>query len=157
MLSLRFLSRFSVVGRWAIVVLVVVSGACVETHSPPTRALIIDVSGVTRLEVDITYATTAEERQEGLSALPPLGEWQGLLIRFPIMTEVCIHNGPVAYPIDAVFMDDGGDVVAVERSMAAFEVQARCHPGVRDVLELRAGVASDVHPGMAMVLSQQPF
>ena len=27
--------------------------------------------GSARLEVDITYATTAEERQEGLSSLPP--------------------------------------------------------------------------------------
>ena len=151
--SLPFLSRFRVVRHWAIVVLVVIYGACAETSSPQPRALIMDVSGVTRLEVDITYATTAEERQEGLSSLPPLGEGQGLLIRFPITTEVCIHNGPVAYPIDAVFLDDEGDVVAVERSMAALEPLARCHPGVRDVLEVRADVAIDVHPGMVMVLS----
>lgn len=84
-------------------------------------------------------ATTAEERRRGLAGRQGLGPDEGLLLVFPTTGEVCIENGRVTFPIDAVFVDPAGQVVGVELEIPAGDGSARCVDGVERVLEVAAG------------------
>lgn len=122
--------------------------------SSPDRVRIESAFGDTTLDVALVgQARTAIERAEGLRAYAPLGDDDGLLIRFPIEGEVCITNAEVDYAIDLVFF-----VLEAERyrvnaiaSMEANQVEAICLMA-SDVLEVRAGVADQVAPGQRATL-----
>jgi len=107
------------------------------------------------LDVCAKLAVTEAERTEGLAKAPSLSESRGLLLVFPVEGEVCIQNGPVSFSIDEVFASDAGDVVAVERQVGAGDATARCHAGVRRVLEVNAGIADSVSVGDRLRLESE--
>jgi len=91
-----------------------------------------------------TVAETAADRMRGLRGAASLEAGEGLLLAFPIEGEVCIVNDGVSFPLDVVYVDTAGLVVAVERDVAAGDATPRCHPRVRSVLEVSAGAAASV-------------
>jgi len=99
------------------------------------------------LEVCVRRAVSEAERIEGLGSTPSLPPTRGLLLEYPLEGEACIQNGPVSFAIDEVFASDSGEVVAVERVVAAGDSTPRCHTGVRRVLEVSEGVAGTVAVG----------
>ena len=120
-------------------------------------SLVARVEGPTgefRLEVRVEEALTEEERVLGLSEHESLAPGTGLLLRFPVEDELCIQNADVRFPIDAVFIDAGGVVRAIELHIAAGDASLRCHPETRDILEVGAGVASEVEVGDALFVDR---
>jgi uncharacterized membrane protein (UPF0127 family) len=57
------------------------------------------------------------------------------------------------FPIDAVFLDEGGKVVGIERELGPWRT-AR-HRGAKAVLELAAGAAERVQIGEVLIPSTQ--
>lgn len=113
-----------------------------------TRVRIEHGSGAdTALSVCAALAVSEQDRAKGLSGQPPLPDSRGLLLIFPVAGEVCIQNGPVSFAIDVVYAAEDGTVVAVERGFPAGDAVARCHPGVKRVLEVGAAVADGVVTG----------
>lgn len=106
--------------------------------------------GSLRLRVVADVARTAEARRAGLAGRNGLDEGHGLLLVFPTEGEVCIDNAPVDFPIDAIFADATGQVVAIERSVPAGDPTPRCHEPVAQVLELADGVALSAQEGDAL-------
>ena len=120
---------------------------CAGCCPPGTSAeRVVSPGGAARLSVCAEVAGTEAARQRGLAGHAPLGTGGGLLLPFPSAGQVCIANGEVTFPIDAVYVDDGGQVVAVE-TFAAGETTQGCHDGVRRVLEVAKGVAQTVAVG----------
>lgn len=114
-------------------------GASVRVVRPGASAPLVSVCA--------QVARTEAERTQGLSGRSRLAASEGLLLEFPVEGEACIVNGPVTFGIDVVFANDRGDVVALERAVAAGDATPRCHPGVRRVLEIAEGVADSVAVG----------
>jgi uncharacterized membrane protein (UPF0127 family) len=112
----------------------------------------VERAGAAVLEIRAEVAATADERRAGLRGHPPLGPDEGLLIVMPEPLEVCIVNDGVDFAIDAIYAADDGEVVAIERAIAAGDGTARCHPAVRRVLEVAAGVADPVAIGDLLVV-----
>lgn len=94
-----------------------------------------------------TVAESAADRMRGLRGAAPLEVGEALLLRFPIEGEVCIVNDGVSFPLDVLYADTDGLVVAVERDVAAGDATPRCHLRVRSVLEVAAGGAETVAVG----------
>lgn len=101
---------------------------------------------VADLEVCIDHAKTAAERTRGLIG-HDLQNDEGLLLTFPVEGEVCLTNAGVPYPIDALWIDEGGVVVAIEHGLAAQAQGPWCHSPARHVLEVNGGVALGVEVG----------
>lgn len=95
----------------------------------------------------VELAVTAEERRQGLRGHVPLGPGEALVLIFPRELEVCVVNSGVQFAIDAVFAAEDGDVLAIEHDIPADDGSARCHEGVRRVVEIAAGQAGLVRPG----------
>lgn len=110
----------------------------------------IERAGDPVLEVCAEVAETAEQRRAGLRGREPLESGEGLLLVMPEALETCIVNDGVAFAIDAIYAADDGAVIAVERDIPAGDPTARCHPSVRRILEVTAGVADPVEPGDLM-------
>jgi uncharacterized membrane protein (UPF0127 family) len=87
----------------------------------------------------VEIARTEAERRTGLRGRPDLAAGEGLLLRFPIEDELCIVNDGVAFPIDVLYADASGGIVAIERAVAAGDPTLRCHGPASDVLEVSAG------------------
>ncbi len=104
----------------------------------------------TLLDVCAAVRNTEAGRAQGLSGHAPLSKDEGLLLDFPVEGEVCIVNGQVSFDIDVVFASAAGAVGAVE-TFSAGDATPRCHAATQQVLEVAAGVASDVQVGDAVV------
>lgn len=78
------------------------------------------------------------QRLRGLLLRPPLGPRDGLLIT------PCggIHTIGMRYPLDVVFMDAQGHVMACRRHVRPW--RARAAWGACETLELRAGAVADL-------------
>src|SRR5690606_37801038 len=92
-------------------------------------------------------ATTELERRQGLAGRTELPPDRGLLLHFPLTGEVCIVNTGVVFDIDAIYADELGTIVAIERGIPAQNSSPRCVEGVRNVLEVNAGVADPFAAG----------
>ena len=102
--------------------------------------------GATVLVACGEVARSEADRIKGLSGRESLAEGDALVLESPVEDTFCITNEPVVFPIDAVFVSESGQVVAIERAIPAGESGYRCHDGVRRVVELAADVASGVEP-----------
>lgn len=111
------------------------------------RAFWIEAGGGTLFSACAQVASTAQERARGLMGSAPLGEHEALWLQWPTSVEACIHNVGVSFAIDAVFVDEAGLVMAVERSIPANDPTVRCHTMTRHVIEVRAGGARRVSEG----------
>jgi uncharacterized membrane protein (UPF0127 family) len=89
-------------------------------------------------------ASTADDRVRGLIGRAPLVEGEALWLEWPTSVEACVHNAGVSFAIDAVFVDERGAVLAIERAISADDPSVRCHGNARHVIELRADGARDV-------------
>ena len=94
-----------------------------------------------RVELDGAFAlcaavaTSDEERRAGLSAVPPLGQGDAMLLDFPLQTRVCITTARPGYDIDVLYADQGGHIVAADCGRGP-EDPIQCVEDVRRVLEL---------------------
>ena len=91
-------------------------------------------------------ARTEAERRAGLANRPPLAEGEGLLIEFPLVGEACLTSEGMTYDLDAVFLDDDGTVLDIEK-LPIEDTTPRCVDGVTTALEVRAGEAASVRVG----------
>lgn len=119
-----------------------------------SEARVLAPDGSARLAVRVEIARTEVERRTGLSDRDALAVGEGLVIEFPLEGEACITNAPVVFPIDVVFADETGAVVAVERALAAGDPGSYCYTPVRRALEVSAGVAAEVAIGDALVVTE---
>lgn len=78
------------------------------------------------------------QRLRGLLLRPQLGAGDGLLIT-PCAG---IHTIGMGYPLDVVFLDAQGHVLACRRHVRPW--RARAEWGARETLELRAGAVADL-------------
>jgi uncharacterized membrane protein (UPF0127 family) len=92
-------------------------------------------------------ASTAQDRARGLIGRAPLSDREALWLEWPTSVEACIANAGVSFAIDAVFVDEAGLVLAVERAIPADDPAVRCHAMTRHVIELRADAARAVSAG----------
>ena len=119
------------------------AGCC---PSGTTAERVASLTGIERFSVCAEVASTEAARQRGLAGHAALGTGDGLLLPFPSAGQVCIANGEVTFPIDAVYVDGAGKVLAIE-TFAAGDTTQVCHDGVRRVLEVAKGVAQTVAMG----------
>ena len=120
----------------------------------PATVTVWGPAGELRVRFVVDVAETAEERRTGLVGREELATGEGLLLVFPVEGEVCISSALVGFPIDAVFADALGHVVAVESGIAAGDPRVRCHAQVTLVLEVSGGAALSVTEGD--VLERRP-
>lgn len=104
------------------------------------------VSADASLSICAERTRTAAERERGLMGRDPLEPGEGLLLEWPVETELCFFNRGVGFAIDMVFADSMGAIVAVERGVPAGDETLRCHVAMR-VLELAAFEADRFQPG----------
>lgn len=100
----------------------------------------------TTLSVCAERARTEDERARGLMGRDPLAPGEGLLLEWPVETELCLFNRGVDFAIDMVFADAAGTVVAIERGVSPGDETLRCHVAMR-VLETAAFEADGFGPG----------
>ena len=99
------------------------------------------------LEICAEIADTEAARARGLSGREALEDDEGLLLDFPIADEICIVNGEVSFPIDAVYIAPDDAVIAIAPNIPAGDSTARCIVNTQRVLEVKAGVSSSVAVG----------
>lgn len=99
------------------------------------------------LELCAEVADTEAARAQGLSGREGLEDDEGLLLDFPIADEICIVNGGVSFPIDAVYIAPDDAVIAIASNIPAGDATARCIVNTQRVLEMKAGVSSRVAVG----------
>lgn len=110
------------------------------------RVRILGAGGDTRLDVCAEVATSEAARRAGLAGRPDLPEGAGLLMQFPITGEVCITGEQMRFPLDVVFVDEGGRVAALG-GLGVDDPALICEQGITQVLEVSAGVAGAVAEG----------
>lgn len=120
---------------------------CAGCACPTGRQITVRNAEAVVLAVCAEVAETEEERRRGLMDHPPLEADEGLLLAFPYEGEVCIYNENVDFDIDVIYANAEGEVVGVEREVPAGDPTVRCRTRVASVLEVGAGVASDVRIG----------
>lgn len=109
------------------------------------------VRGEVELVSLCAFETHSEaELRAGLAGIAPLAPDEALVLVYPLETDACITNAPVSYAIDAAFVDASGEVVAIERAIAAGDATDRCHARTARVVETRADVLADVLEGDAL-------
>ena len=131
-----------------ILLAVLVAAGCGDDEAPspePSRAR-VQRGATVLVDVEVDLAITARERTTGLRGRTTLAPSEGLVLAFPVASEVCLVNDGVPFPIDTIYADDDGAVVAVE-PLDADDPTPHCHPDTRTVLEIVAGAASEVVPG----------
>ena len=130
--------------RWALWVLVASTGcACPDGV---LVELLSEGGGVT-LSVCAEVLETEEARRSGLRGRTALASGEGVLLDFPLTSEICIVNDGVGFDIDAVYVGPDDRVVAIERRIPAGDAGPFCHPDVQRVLEVNAGEADAVGIG----------
>ena len=110
----------------------------------PVEVAVTGPHNAVRLRVTVELALDENSRRAGLMGRNDLPVGHGLLIVLPIEAQTCITNADVRFPIDAVFADDNGIVVAIESAIPAGDAALRCHDAVGRILEVAAGVAVTV-------------
>ncbi|MFK7991385.1 MAG: DUF192 domain-containing protein [Sandaracinaceae bacterium] len=128
--------------RWGVAAWLsaVLAGGC---QCPDEVRLVSDDAS---LSVCAERTQTEAERERGLMGRQPLTPGEGLLLEWPVETELCFFNRGVGFSIDMVFADSTGAIVAVERGVPAGDETLRCHTAMR-VLELAAFEADGFEPG----------
>lgn len=93
--------------------------------------------------MEIIIAATPCARLRGLIGRPPPAPGQALLLR----PAASVHTCFMRYPIDVVFLDREGRVLAIHDAVPAWRLRAQ--RGAHAVLELRAGEARrlGIEPG----------
>ena len=130
---------------WAAALLLAACGC------PEGEAWVAVESAERALEVCAELALTEEERRRGLMGHPPLAPGEGMYFDFRVEQEICIFNGGVTFPIDVLYADADGEIVAIEREVPAGDETPRCHPSTMQVLEVGAGELAAFDPGDRLV------
>ncbi|MFC7290734.1 DUF192 domain-containing protein [Hirschia litorea] len=114
-----------------------------------TGSLVIKTDD-SQLTFNIEIADSAEETTQGLMFRETLAEDAGMLFDFGVPREPNMWMKNTLIPLDILFLDDEGVIVAIARN-ARPHSQRRISPGmiVKGVLELNGGVAAkmDIQPG----------
>ncbi len=97
--------------------------------------------GKTKLQV--AYATTPTEQEQGLSDTPSLAENQGMLFIFSTPTTPSFWMKDMQYPLDIVWIDANKKVVDITRDLspATFPKTVTPKSPTQYVLEVNAGFA----------------
>ncbi len=88
----------------------------------------------TLLGTRIHLADTWWSRLRGFLARPRPAPGHGILL-FPC---VAVHTFGMRFPLDVIFLDSGGDILAMEENMGPWRTSSRIS-GARYVLEVPAG------------------
>lgn len=101
---------------------------------------IVSAKGPVKLEVE--YADTESERAQGLMCRTVMAPDHGMLFDFKSPTPVYFWMKNTYLPLDMVFIDQGGEIVAIAPNTTPLS-EAPVGPGVPvlGVLELNAGRA----------------
>lgn len=114
-----------------------------------TGTLVID-TGDTEHSINIEIADSPEETAQGLMFRETLAEDAGMLFEFEPAREPNMWMKNTLIPLDMLFLDSNGVVVAIARN-ARPHSQRRISPGmaVKGVLELNGGASGslNIEPG----------
>lgn len=126
--------------------------SCTDDAAPACDVVVDGLSSPVCAELAVAEA----ERRRGLGGRASLVDDAGLLIRFPVTDELCIHNATVGFAIDAIWLDELGGVVAVEQYEAG-DATPRCAGPARMVLEVPAGIHEAPAPDASTLVATPPF
>lgn len=115
------------------------------------RARIETAGGEVLLDVAVQVARDEDARRRGLRGRTSLAPDEGLWIAFPAEDEICLVNDGVPFAIDAILLRER--VVSEVLSLEADDPTPRC-ARASEVLEVAAGVARDVYPGLLAILDE---
>jgi uncharacterized membrane protein (UPF0127 family) len=96
--------------------------------------------------------TTEAQLMAGLRGRAELAVGHGVVLEFPVESEICIFNDGVRWDIDAVYVGEDNVVNAIELGIPTGELGPRCHDGVLRVIEVHAGEADAVSVGDRLVM-----
>lgn len=113
------------------------------SDAEPLRAssvVILSRTGAHRFHVEL--AETALQRMQGLQARRTLDAQAGMLFVFDVQSAVSMWMKDTYIPLDMLFLDAGGSIVAIARNTRPMSLQPLRAPApVKAVLELDAGTA----------------
>lgn len=103
-----------------------------------STVVILSRTGAHRFHVEL--AETALQRMQGLQGRRTLDAQSGMLFVFDVQSVVSMWMKDTYIPLDMLFLDAGGSIVAVARDTRPMSLQPLRAPApVKAVLELNAG------------------
>lgn len=103
-----------------------------------SSAVILSRTGAHRFHVEL--AETALQRMQGLQGRRTLEAQAGMLFVFDVQSVVSMWMKDTYIPLDMLFLDAGGSIVAIARDTRPMSLQpVRAPKPVKAVLELNAG------------------
>ena len=105
---------------------------------------IIQVGGV---KLFVHVADTPEERMQGLSGTPSLGEFEALIFVFDDLDRHGIWMKDMNYPIDIIWVSDGLQVIHIEHDVSPDTYPKSFRPAgpARYVIETSAGLTKNAN------------
>lgn len=85
--------------------------------------------------------------RQGLQGAAPLGEGEGMLLRYPAVSRACITMKGMEQPLDAWFLGDDGRVLQAACSLRPGDETPVCQSGTQQVLEMAPHTECDAHAG----------
>ena len=130
--------------RRALAFVLLLAGALPAAADPPSgdAGVLILVTQAGRFQLAVEVADTPAARRQGLQGRHKLAENSGMLFDFGTPQQVAMWMLNTYIPLDMLFLDDDGRVVAIAKNTVPL---SRDRIGIEDpvraVLEVQAGVA----------------
>ncbi|MEM7766174.1 MAG: DUF192 domain-containing protein [Pseudomonadota bacterium] len=139
----------SIIFRMIAAVLLVLGAGVAAAQTAPQPVLEMEslevVSGETRHEFMVEIADDPVEVATGMMGRESMADDVGMLFDLGGVREASFWMKDVLIPLDMVFIDESGQVVAIAENAVPGSVR-RINPGVpvRGVLELRGGLSAEL-------------
>jgi|CXWL01.1.fsa_nt_gi uncharacterized membrane protein (UPF0127 family) len=154
-------SRCRLAALTATVLLGVASGPAVSLQPShlvtgfPRGQAVLETAGPRCLLLDVYFASTAEQRAQGLMFVEALPEFEGMYFGYDPPVELTMWMKNTGLPLDMLFIREDGTVGHIARDTPPFSTDRITSGGsVMGVLELNAGFARRwrVEPGTRLLL-----
>lgn len=122
-------------------------------------ALTITTADGRKVDLDVEWAITAEQRQHGLMFRESLGDREGMIFDFGTVREVTMWMKNTPLSLDMVFIEEDGRISRIaSRTTPYSEAIVASRSPVRYVLEIRGGQATalGVAEGDRIDLARRP-
>ena len=109
-------------------------------------------------QLDVWIAETPDQLSEGLQAVDEIAEGEGMLFVWDEPSDRVFEIKDVGYALDVIFVDEDGEVVAIERLEPGADGVASAGEPVLWVVEARAGWSEEhgVAEGSRLTLDEGP-
>ncbi len=138
------------------ILIVTITAVLIVYETLPTPAPTASFGG---MSLRLDYATTSTSRERGLGGRANVAEDYGMLFVFPAAGKYGFWMKDMLVPIDIFWLDDKGQVIAIEQEVATSTYPDVFYPPVpiKYVLETAAGFAHTHHVSIGTPLVLQKF